>query len=491
MILAGGIRDEQAAAALSRTGARAGDVFDLDGELGAIASGLGESVRVDVPIEVEGATWFHPHTVASLRPGTQVMVFARMASPASSFAVTIGGSRRTAEVIRATPALLERAAARAEIDELEAALAATTAEAAGAKLRKQIEQRSVAARVVSSQATMLVLDTDGDYARYGIDRRALADILVVGPHGLEQSHRTFVASKDPPRQRPRAQPTREELIEQARGAEALAEARYGTIGHGSGAGGSWGSGHGAMRARVAAVPTVSLAMPLVAAGALDKTIIRRYIKRHIAKITYCYEHELLGRPHLQGTLQTQLTIGPTGRVLAATATGVDEKVATCVAGVLRDIEFPPVSDSTVVVNYPFTFRTPGSPATVEPSQPAAVAAQQPAPAISTSPGVPDVPAVPAAPPPVAAPPAEAVTPPVQDEPSFGPTTSALDGKLARVMNAIGKQDAPGALALAKTWRDEQPTDVLALVGRGEAFEASGDRAAAARAGTGAVSRGHR
>jgi len=49
------------------------------------------------------------------------------------------------------------------------------------------------------------------------------------------------------------------------------------------------------------------------------------------------------------------------------------------------------------------------------------------------------------------------------------------------MAAIAKRDAPGALALAKTWRDEQPTDVLALVGLGEAFEASGDRAAAARA----------
>jgi tetratricopeptide (TPR) repeat protein len=484
VILAGGIRDEQVATALSRAGGRPGDVFDLDGEIAAIASGLGEAVRVDVPIDVAGATWFHPRTLPSLRSGAQVTVFARMASPASSFAVTIGGSRRTAEVIRATPALLERAAARAEIDELEAALASTTAEAAVAKLRKQIEERSVAARVVSSQAAMLVLDTDGDYARHGIDRSALADILVIGPRGLEQSHRTFVASKDRPRRPSQAQLTREELLEQARGGGvrgadargALAlEARYGTIGHGVGAGESWSAGtHGRamMRARVAAVPAIVLAAPSVASGSLDKSIIRRYIKRHIAQIGYCYERELLARPQLQGTLQTQFTIGVTGHVLAATATGVDEKVATCVAGVIRNIEFPPVDDSTVVVNYPFTFRTAGSPADEPPPslEQALAAADRPAPA-----------AEPSQPAPIAAEPPAPAAPPPQDTPAFGPPASALDGKLARVMTAIGKRDAPGALALAKTWRDEQPTDVLALIGLGEAFEASGDRAAAARA----------
>src|SRR6185436_17722347 len=93
VILAGGIRDEQAAAALSRAGAHPGDVFDLDGELGSIASGLGEVVRVDVPIDVAGATWFHPRTLPSVRAGAQVTVFARLAQPARSFAVTLGGSR--------------------------------------------------------------------------------------------------------------------------------------------------------------------------------------------------------------------------------------------------------------------------------------------------------------------------------------------------------------------------------------------------------------
>src|SRR6185369_3616043 len=75
-------------------------------------------------------------------------------------------------------------------------LDATTEPKAQRALAKQIETKSIAARVVSSQATMLILDNDREYARYGIDRNALVDILVVGKDGLEQQHRTFVASKD-------------------------------------------------------------------------------------------------------------------------------------------------------------------------------------------------------------------------------------------------------------------------------------------------------
>ncbi|HEY6036931.1 MAG TPA: VIT and VWA domain-containing protein, partial [Kofleriaceae bacterium] len=65
VILAGGIRDDKVAETLTRTGARPGDVFDLDQPIEPITVGLGESVLVDVPVEVAGATWFHPHTIAS------------------------------------------------------------------------------------------------------------------------------------------------------------------------------------------------------------------------------------------------------------------------------------------------------------------------------------------------------------------------------------------------------------------------------------------
>jgi tetratricopeptide (TPR) repeat protein len=65
-------------------------------------------------------------------------------------------------------------------------------------------------------------------------------------------------------------------------------------------------------------------------------------------------------------------------------------------------------------------------------------------------------------------------------PRFNPATSALRGKLAAIMRTVAKRDSAGALAAAHTWRDAQPTDVLAIVGLGEAYEAAGQPAAAAR-----------
>src|ERR1044071_4709925 len=80
--------------------------------------------------------------------------------------------------------------------------------------------------------------------------------------------------------------------------------RYGTIGHGRGYGVGGGRG---------AVPSVSIGQP-THSGDLDKAIIRRYIKRNIQKIQYCYEKELLAAPKLSGTVQTQFLITGNGNV---------------------------------------------------------------------------------------------------------------------------------------------------------------------------------
>ncbi len=137
--------------------------------------------------------------------------------------------------------------------------------------------------------------------------------------------------------------------------------RYGTIGHGSGTGSGYGvgGGNGGMRSRKASVPQVRIGQPS-AVGDLDKAIIRRYIKRNIQKITYCYEKQLLATPGLTGTVATQFFISPNGTVTAANASGVNGEVASCVASVIKAIEFPkPKGGGGVQVNYPFTFRPTG------------------------------------------------------------------------------------------------------------------------------------
>ncbi|HSR96706.1 MAG TPA: hypothetical protein VLM79_06620, partial [Kofleriaceae bacterium] len=189
--LSGGIRDEQAAAAVARSGlAHTGAVLDLDRGVGEVARRIGLAVRTELPIVAEGARWVFPHMIAAAQPGDEVTVYVRRAAPAQQVALSVAGVRTVVSTAAVTPALLGRAFAGAEIAELDAQLDKASGDAA-AKLRADIVRRSVAARVVSSQTSMLVLESDGDYARYGIDRAALAEILTVGATGVELAHRVL------------------------------------------------------------------------------------------------------------------------------------------------------------------------------------------------------------------------------------------------------------------------------------------------------------
>ncbi len=189
IVLAGGIRDEQLATSLVQAGLpRTGAVLDLDAGIDDVAAGIGERVLTDVAVSVPGAEWVYPRVIKSARPHQRTMVYARMAKPAQTIEVSVGGKRRAIGLAGGTPALIERAAATAQIAELEERLGTASRDDAKG-IKADIAKRSVAARVISSQTSLLVLESDGDYARYGIDRRALGDILVVGPNGLEQTRR--------------------------------------------------------------------------------------------------------------------------------------------------------------------------------------------------------------------------------------------------------------------------------------------------------------
>jgi len=134
--------------------------------------------------------------------------------------------------------------------------------------------------------------------------------------------------------------------------------RYGTLGHGSGTGSGYGvgGGRGGMRGRRGSAPQVKIGVP-DSRGDLDKNIIRRYIRRSLPKIRFCYEKELAGDPKLRGTVSVKFRIEGTGMVHAAEAEGISAAVATCVAAAIRAIQFPkPKGGGVVEVKYPFTFR---------------------------------------------------------------------------------------------------------------------------------------
>jgi hypothetical protein len=135
---------------------------------------------------------------------------------------------------------------------------------------------------------------------------------------------------------------------------------YTTIGRGPSAGDRYGGpGHSfGPHGHRPLPPTIG--PPAVSGSGYDKSIIRRYIRRSIDKIGYCYEKQLLAKPDIAGDVTISFFISPAGTVQHASGTGFDGEVAACVAGVIAAIEFPKPGDGTgVQVNYPFAFHPSG------------------------------------------------------------------------------------------------------------------------------------
>lgn len=151
--------------------------------------------------------------------------------------------------------------------------------------------------------------------------------------------------------------------------------RYGTISNGESVGDHWG-GHrtGASgwpgQGRASRYPRVLMcAGPspcVVGDGGLDKAVVRRYVRRELSKIQYCYEKELLAHGELAGVVETQFLIQIDGRVSSVSTSGVSPEVSACVAGVIEKLEFPaqragiPDRRGVTDVRYPFTFRSAGT-----------------------------------------------------------------------------------------------------------------------------------
>jgi hypothetical protein len=114
-----------------------------------------------------------------------------------------------------------------------------------------------------------------------------------------------------------------------------------------------GSGTPGRGGRQPKVPGPTIGQPET--SGYDKSIIRRYIRRNVEKIAYCYEKQLLAKPGIEGTISVQFFISPTGSVKSSVGSGFDSEVANCVADVVSNIEFPKPPEGGAQVNYPFTF----------------------------------------------------------------------------------------------------------------------------------------
>ncbi len=193
-IVAGGIRDENLLRRLTKgTLPQDGIVLDADSPSKEIVERLNRATISNLAVRVPGAKFVWPEKLDGVQPRDEALVFAELPKGAP-FEVEIEGPsgkvKRTVVTEFAERPLLERAIVGARIEQLTDMRDATDKPEQRDQLAREIVSMSTRFRVLSDFTSLLVLETDNDYARFGIDRRALADILVVGPAGIELQKRT-------------------------------------------------------------------------------------------------------------------------------------------------------------------------------------------------------------------------------------------------------------------------------------------------------------
>ncbi|MBI5623841.1 MAG: hypothetical protein HY924_08690 [Elusimicrobia bacterium] len=204
-VAVGGIRDEDLLKRLVTAGLpKDGAVADGKLPIEEIGAKLTEATSSGLEVAVEGASWVWPKTLQGLQAKDDVFVFARLPG-SKAFKLSIG--RRVVHtppesIAKSQKPLVERAWAKAMIASLLRKHESADGSQAKAKVQDEIVDLSVKHRVVAPFTSLLVLETAEDYVRYGIDRKALADILTVADHGIRIVQRPPESIRVPEPQRP-------------------------------------------------------------------------------------------------------------------------------------------------------------------------------------------------------------------------------------------------------------------------------------------------
>jgi TonB family protein len=156
---------------------------------------LNHATRSGIEVSVPGAGWVWPQTLDGVQPGDEVLVYADLPAGQPMTVQLTAGKDKQEVTVPLRPAegkLLERAWTQASLDRMTADLRGlgADAEAQKSQLKQSIIDVSTRKRVLSDYTALLVLETDADYQRFNIDRTALADILSVGPGGIEVINRS-------------------------------------------------------------------------------------------------------------------------------------------------------------------------------------------------------------------------------------------------------------------------------------------------------------
>jgi tetratricopeptide (TPR) repeat protein len=148
-----------------------------------------------VDVADAGAEWLYPIHFDDVAPGDEVLVLGKIKAGEEPRIVSARTSRLDATTFAP---LLEREAYRAYLEYLAGREANETSDAVRRALATEQVKISIEQRVVIPRTTMLVLETEWDYQRFGLDRRALAQILTIDAGGIGRLDRPKMTFTPPP-----------------------------------------------------------------------------------------------------------------------------------------------------------------------------------------------------------------------------------------------------------------------------------------------------
>lgn len=141
-----------------------------------------------------GAEWLYPSHFDDVQPGDEVIALGKVKAGRES---EIRGDVTSLDSSTFGP-LLEREAYRAYLEHLAKREAGETEDAVRRALAAEQVRISIEQRVVIPRTTMLVLETEWDFQRFGLDRRALAQILTIEAGGIGRMDRRATQWTPPP-----------------------------------------------------------------------------------------------------------------------------------------------------------------------------------------------------------------------------------------------------------------------------------------------------
>jgi hypothetical protein len=195
-VIDGGLQDRDVLVAMTTVGlARDGVVLDARAPTAELAARLTLATASNIEVSVPGAEWSWPTTLDGVQPGDEVLVYAKLPKTMDMRVLLQGAKTSEAQIQLTTVSkpLLERAWVGARIDATTSQRSQLDDSPASRTLREDLQREivrlSTTHRVLSDFTALLVLETEADYARFDIDRRALADILTVGDAGVVATQR--------------------------------------------------------------------------------------------------------------------------------------------------------------------------------------------------------------------------------------------------------------------------------------------------------------